>query len=220
MTAMRGQQPAVHPGPTKGEEPVKRTARNICLSVAILLGLALDATAEPYRHEPTGIVFPERIAQLGKGEVTDFEAQSAGGGVGVGYNGPKITVTLYAYTFGAKSIPDNHQSNILKNHFKETIDAVLRAGREGAYQSVKKVSEDVVAWDDGGTGRKTLHAQFSYTQGGRDRHSHLYLTGFKNHFIKIRFTYDVEVHGMAEKIQRDFLSEISRMLDAAASPNP
>lgn len=193
-----------------------RNAQCLCLSVAMLLGLAWSAAAGSYRHEPTGLLFPERLAQLEKGEVTDFEPQIPGGGIGVGYSGPGITVTLYVYALGRKSIPDGFQSRVLKEHFKETVGDVMEAGRRGLYKGGKKESEGVAAWDAGETGRKSLHAQFRFTQGGRERHSHLYLTGFRDHFIKIRFTYDAQVQGAAEKTLKDFLAEMSRLLDAPA----
>jgi hypothetical protein len=36
--------------------------------------------------------------------------------------------------------------------------------------------------------------------------------GFRNHFLKVRFTYDKEIQKNAEKTQKEFLGEFSRIL--------
>ena len=172
-----------------------------------------SARSEPYRHGPTGIVFPDRIATLEKeARVTDFEAETPGHGVAVGYNGPGITVTVFVYTMGAKAIPEDLQSVILKDHFEQVCGDIVRAGETGHYSNVKKKSDDIASWGTSGSGMKSLLASYSYTQRGQDRLSLLYLMGFRNHFLKVRFTYDKETQEAAEKIQKDFLAEFSRIL--------
>ncbi len=172
-----------------------------------------SAWAEAYRHRPTGIVFPDRVATLEKeARVTDYEADNPGLGVSVAYNGPGVTVTIYVYTMGMKTIPADLRSSTLKMHLKQATGDIVSAGEEGHYSNVKKISDGEAAWGSDATGTTSLHASYSYTQRGRDRLSHLYLMGYRNHFLKVRFTYDKEIQEAAEKTQKDFLAEFRRIL--------
>lgn len=171
------------------------------------------AGANAYRHAATGIVLPDLMATLQKEEgVTDFEPRLPGGGIGVGYDGPGITVTVYIYTANHKSIPDSLQSALIKEHFKQVENDIVQQGVRGAYTNVKKLSQDVIAWGSDGTGPKSLHSSFSFAQGGSDRLSHLFLLAYRDHFLKVRFTYDREVQPEAEKILKNFLAEFGKML--------
>lgn len=195
------------------DEAMNKFAQGTCLSVVMGLLMIQSAWADAYRHRPTGIVFPDRIATLEKEtRVTDYEAEHPGLGVSIGYNGPGITVTIYVYTTGMKTIPTDLQSSILKDHFKQAASDIVRAGEMGHYSNVKKISDGEAVWAPAGTGTTSFHASYSYTQRGRDRLSHLYLMGYQNHFLKVRFTYDKEAQEAAEKIQKDFLEEFSRIL--------
>lgn len=146
--------------------------------------------AEPYLHAPTGIVFPDHISTLEKQDrVTDFEKDRPGLGVGVGYNGPGITVTIYVYTMGLNEIPSDLDSDIVKAIYLHARREIEMAGELGSYSNVKQLRDDQTAWDSQENGVKSLHATYSLTQDGVDRLSHLHLTKYKNHFLKIRFTY-------------------------------
>lgn len=174
------------------------------------------ACADAYRHGPTDIVFPDRVATLEKeANVTDYETKHPGLGVSVGYNGPGITVTVYIYTMGIKTIPADLQSSILKDNFNQACGDIVRAEQKGKYSNLKKISDSEAAWGAGGTGTKSLHASWSLKWENRQyRLSHLYLLGFQNHFLKIRFTYDKDIQATAEKTQKEFLAEFSRILGA------
>ena len=92
---------------------MKKSGFSTFIFVAITISLLMfrGALAEAYRHNETGIVFPDRVTILEKrAEVTSYEAKSPGLGVSVGYDGPGITVTVYVYTMGMKSIPTDLNS--------------------------------------------------------------------------------------------------------------
>jgi hypothetical protein len=144
--------------------------------------------------------------------VTDYEKGSPGLGIGVGYNGPGITVDVYVYTMGMKTISTNLKSPILKDHINKAVNDIVRAGEMGHYSNVKKISEEEVEWGATGADARSLHVSLSYNQRGRERSSHLYLLGFRNHFIKVRFTYDKKIQETAEPLLKDFLREFSNIL--------
>jgi hypothetical protein len=187
----------------------------MCLSFVISILMIASAFAEAYRHEPTGIVFPERLATLEKeSEVTDFETERPGLGVSIGYNGPGVTVTIYIYTMGLKKIPSDLNSPIMKASFTQAANEIEMAGEQGIYRDVTKLSEGEATWGPEESGVNMLHASYSYNRDDEDRLSHLYLTGYQNHFLKVRFTYDKEIQETAEQTRNDFIEEFSRVLVA------
>ena len=184
------------------------------LSAVLSLCMNHNALAGSYQHAATGIIFPEQVGTLEKGQVTDFEKDHPGLGVSVGYHGPSITVTLYIYTMGLEAVPDDLNSSTIQNHFKQVAADVMRAEERGWYSNVRKISEGEVSWGRPST-TKSLHASFSYVQNERDRLSHLYLMGFKNHFFKVRFTHDKSEGARVEGLQERFLRELAEILRGA-----
>jgi hypothetical protein len=192
---------------------MNQIAKGIFLMAALGLLVAQGAWAEPFRHESTGIVFPDHIATLEKAaRVRNYEAESPGLGISVGYDGPGITATVYIYTLGMEAIPDDLESAIMKDHFQQVAADIERAGEMGLYSGVKKLSEGKTAWEATASSVKSLHASYRYAQRGDECRSHLDLLGFRHHFLKIRYTYDREVGPAAETIRANFLSEFSRIL--------
>lgn len=186
---------------------------SMILAVLISLIFIKAGFAEPYLHAPTGIVFPDQIATLKKQDsFKDFEKDRPGLGVSVGYNGPGITVTIYAYTMGLNEIPPDLDSNIFKAVYLHARREIEMAGELGSYSNVKQLRDDQTAWDSQENGVRSLHASYSLTQNGVDRLSHLYLTEHKNHFLKIRFTYDLDNQEKNERVQKDFLKTFSEIL--------
>ena len=169
--------------------------------------------AMSYRHVATGINFPAFIATLVKKEkVFNFETKQPGYGVSLKYDGLGIKVTVYVYTMGFKNIPSNLTSSTLQDQFKQATGEILLSKKMGHYSKLKKLSEDEVNWGNGEANIKSLHASYILTQEGKQLLSHLHLLGFKNHFLKIRYTYDSNVRKTAEKVQKDFLKELSDIL--------
>jgi len=200
---------------------MQKSARGVCLAMAAGLLAIHGAGAEPYRHAPTGIVFPDRLAGLEKkADITDFEPDYPGFGISVGYNGPGITVTVYLYTLGIKRIPAGPDSSILKEELQHAEGDITTMEERGSYANVKKISEGKAPLNVNGSGPVALYAYYRYTQNGESRVSYLYLTGFRNHFLKIRFTYDKDVRLTAERTRIQFLEEFSRILGAGAEETP
>lgn len=183
---------------------------------ALVLGLlaALPAAnAAPYEHAATGIIFPDRLGTLPKhSQISDYEATTPGLGISVAYNGPGITVTIYLYTLGLDTVPADLDSPLLNKHFKDSARDVQRAGELGYYEKVRSLPEGRSTWSSRPDATRSLHARFSYTQRGVERLSHLHLLGFKNHFLKIRYTHDEAVTPNAEAVLTKLLEELDTIL--------
>ena len=201
----------------KGVVDMKRLGVLLILVQFTLIGLfAGETNAAQYRHPATGLEFPDTIAGMMKGNVTDFEKKHPGLGVSIGYNGPGITVTIYLYNLGLKSISNDVAAPIQQKHFNEAVQEVYWAGKKGYYRSLKELGKGTTFLGSNHVGPKALFASFNYIQNGIERLSKLYLTGYENHFLKIRFTYNKVVRTQAEETQTRFLGEIGKMLEQAS----
>jgi len=180
----------------------------VIAAVFIYFNFQVNA-AEKYKDPATGISFPDKVGDLFFEKVHDFEKQHPGLGVSLSYNAPGTTVTLYIYNLKIKSIPSSVSAPELKAHFKAVQGDIYRMEKRGTYKSVKKLKDESVVLNKESK-RKALHAEFEYSQNKRKRISHIYLWGFKNNFIKIRYTYDVSVKVKAEKNLKKLLTLLGK----------
>ncbi|MDP3259705.1 MAG: hypothetical protein Q8M34_03845 [Thermodesulfovibrionales bacterium] len=175
--------------------------------------ISAEAQTNSYRHPATGLIFPDSVAGIVRGDVTDFEGKNPGLGVSVAYDRPGITVTLYIYTFGFKSIPSDLSSPALRTHFAQVMQDIYEVEKRGYYKFVNKTAEGITFLRTDKTGPQALFASFSYVQNGIERLSRVYLLGHKQHFVKIRFTYDKSVQAQTEGKLTAFLNEMADMIE-------
>jgi hypothetical protein len=168
---------------------------------------------EPYSHPGTGMVFPDHLAGIDKGRITDHEKEHPGLGISIGYNGPRITATIYLYTMGMASVPENIDSPAFVAHFGQTAEDVFQAGRQGLWNNVKKTSEDILFIGPPETDRKALCDAFSYSRNNDDLLSKLCLFSYRNHFVKIRFTYGKDIKIKAEETFGKFVETLANEME-------
>jgi hypothetical protein len=192
---------------------VKKLALICSLMVLSLVSNTCETLAVAYQHPATGMVFTDQLAGMTKVQVTDFEKKQPGLGTSIGYNGVGVTATIYIYTAGLKSVPATLDAPLVRSHFNQVVGDVIKAGEMGYYDDVKVISENVVFLRPDQAGAKALRASFSYAQNSVDRLSNLYLLAYKNHFLKIRFTYNKSEQSQAENTLKLLLEEISKSME-------
>jgi len=197
----------------KGETTMKLLRFGLLFLLLACITLSAEAQTNSYRHPATGLTFPDSVEGIVRGDVTDFEGKNPGLGVSVPYDRPGITVTVYIYTFGFKSIPSDLSSPTLKNHFAQVMNDIYEVEKRGYYKSVKKTAEGVTFLRADKTDPQALSASFSYVQNGVERLSKVYLLGHRQHFVKIRFTYDKSVQAQVEEKLTAFLNTMADMLE-------
>jgi len=170
--------------------------------------------SESYSHPGTGMSFPDHLAGMDRGKIADFEKDHPGLGISVGYNGPRIIATIYLYTMGMTSIPDDTDSPAFVAHFRQTAEDIFQAGRQGLWNDVKKTSEEALFIGPSQTGRKALCYSFSYSPNKDDLLSKLCLFTYRNHFVKIRFTYGKDIKTKAEETFKILLEALADIIEA------
>lgn len=131
-------------------------------------------------------------------------------GQSIGYNAPGIAATVYLYTMGLTSVPDDVDAPALREHFEQACRDITQLVRHGIYREARKLSENTVAWGSEGE-RRMLHAEFRIVARGAPRRSHLYLAGFRNHFLKIRFTCEESAAADGERLCLALIEALGRM---------
>ena len=110
----------------KGETTMKILRFGLLFLLLACITLSAEAQTNSYRHPATGLVFPETLVEMPMVSLTDHEKDNPGLGVSIGYNAPGITVTVYLYTLGLRSISGDPASPILKEHFNQVIQDIYK----------------------------------------------------------------------------------------------
>ncbi len=106
------------------------------ISLVFLLAASM-AAAETYRHPATGLVFPDTIAGMNKGKVTVFEQPELG--VGIGYNLPGVSMTIFIYNLGFKAVPADVSSPVFKAQFDQAVGDIYQAGKMGVIENITRL---------------------------------------------------------------------------------
>jgi len=187
----------------------------IFLTVFFFLFLPFQAFAEPYRHEATGLVFPDLLAGMEKWRVTDLEKDRPGFGVSIGYNAPGITLTIYVYNLGMKSIPSDPKDPVFIDQFLASVGDIYRAGQAGVYTNLTRLYEKEISLTPAENAPKALLGAFSFLKRDKEGRSMLVLIGYKDHFLKVRYTYDKTLEPLAEAVFKKLLEDLAAMMQSA-----
>lgn len=174
----------------------------VCLGIIFFVALA--ASAESYRHQQTGITLPDNISDsLYLWRVTDFEKDHPGAGIGVSYRHRQqlIRVDIYFYNNKLPDIPYGITGTV-ENEMKNILQGLK-------YQNLTMViPKEIVPV----SAVPFLHCSLTYSQNDTGWISHRYLTGFRNHFVKIYSTYMADRAAEGERLTAALLQTIGNAL--------
>jgi hypothetical protein len=130
--------------------------------------------------------FPEEIAGAQRISVRDYESTQAGLGYSAGYRQGTLTGTVYIYSAGNQSIPDNLQSPLVNAELEQTQTDVFRLWQQaGAKIDLK---ENFTIEDAHGRTR-LICAAFTITgNDGRLADTFSCVGVAKNKFLKFRIS--------------------------------
>lgn len=112
-------------------------------------------------------------------------------GYSVAYGAPGLTATVYVYNRGLKKIPDGPKSDEVRTEVKGVVDALDSARQQGFYKSVKELgTEEVVLFGTAKGAPLAVRRRFEVERRGGPVLDESYVTGYQNHFVKIRITHD------------------------------
>jgi hypothetical protein len=184
------------------------------LGIAILTGLVSGQgrTEAAYVEKSTGLAFPAAIGELRFGGVEEYE--DPGSGVGISYSALGITVTVYVYNAGLADIPSGARSPIHQKALDAAADEIREVSRQGIYGDVLWGPQEIAGLAGGEDRHRARHVKLSYTIQDMRWHSHLFIFGYKDQFIKLRFSYGEEFKASGE----EHLKALTRWLSEALKP--
>lgn len=180
------------------------------LAVAALL--ALVGSARPADDELPGpkIEWPE-VKGLDRQKPNMFK--DAALGYSVAYLGEGTVITVFVYNLGLKKIPNGPDSETVKAEMYESLLALEANKANGRYKNLSPVSEKVIPFGSSKTApqirRKRYEADIA-KEGPAI--TELYITGYKDYFIKIRATYPADAKEKGEKLVDTLLDGLGKGL--------
>lgn len=201
------------------------------LIAGIVFLATLSATAGTYTDKATKLRFPDKLGSWEKNDVHHYD--EPGGGTSVHYRHPITGIaTFYIYTNGLKKIPTGGKSDVVRQEFASVHEQIETTYSGAKYENLKKVLDAAPEVRSNGRVATLLASVFSFSV--RDEHppqrlSYALLTGYRNRFLKLRFTLPADVEKNPERGQTELKQLIAALLeankqhaaafwDAAASP--
>jgi hypothetical protein len=195
----------------------------LAFQLALAAGLAPAQAAEEqgggYREEQSGLLFPDRLGPLKRGEVKKYP--QPGAGVGIRYSGSELTkADVYVYDNLEKDLGTGVDSDAVKAEFEEVTGVLKIMEQRGYYKGVEKLSEGKKDLDTSSGKLTMLTATFVFEQTEKTKTSYLgkrvsyvLLTTYRGRFLKVRFTCKQEHEEEKEKLLADFLADLGKVLE-------
>jgi hypothetical protein len=170
-----------------------RSARAGILAVAAVLVSVAAVLAQEKQQEKLKVVYglsiPDRVGSLVYERTIDFESKTPGLGYALRFAGqPGWMVDVYLYDVGLKTIPEDAESDVIKNQLAQARGDVFELGKRGTYSNVADRGDFKVP----ATGKpRFICSSFNYRRGDRvdiDVDSFLCLSSWSNKFVKVRMT--------------------------------
>jgi hypothetical protein len=146
--------------------------------------------------------------------ILDFETEMPGRGYGYTYVASGIKATVYTYNLHYVDIPDGTDSSMVSKEFEKTINDVYTAEWLGVCQSVKTLSRSEIVLGSPSSELSVLRAHLAFELDDTGFNSFVFLTGYRNRFLKIRVTYPRESEKKAKKTLERFLYDLGMFLNA------
>lgn len=188
------------------------------LFLAALVGLSwtsaatsTDVDSPPvFRDGKTGLEFRD-IEGLKRLDVYRYDQPELG--YAVDYESPQgMRISIYVYDLGVADIPDGAFSDVVKQQFEQAKGDIRRARDQGKYQDADEILNEVVVLGDSESSPKMRRSRFNLRRDDRAWISHVYLTGYKKNFVKIRCSYPADHEAVSEKLFAKLLAKLGEML--------
>lgn len=191
---------------------MRRTTVTLLAAVAVFMIIVSHSAAEQYRHQKTGIVFPDAINTLKLVRATDYEPLYAGLGTGVSYRNETMRADIFLYDMKQDPIPDGVSSPVVAREFDQAFSDILAMEKQGTYKNISVIGKKEIVPVGS---LKFIHCVLTYDQNNIRLISHLFLTGHRGLFMKFRITYFASASQAEEANYKAFLSkmdDITRVL--------
>jgi hypothetical protein len=186
---------------------LKLRRKEIALAACLVLSSTVTFAAG-VREAAIGLEFPERLGAMAlKGRM---QFPQPADGASITYEAQDVRGAVYVYNAGLKEVPTGVGSPVIHRHFQQTAAALQRAGKEGpADTSVRPIKGSTISAFPG-CGPQFLWRSDAIEMRGQSVVSRTYLTGYNNHFVKLRVTHPRNDDKAAEQFVQDVRKLLGR----------
>ena len=147
-----------------------------------------QAVPAPAFHAATKVTFPEQIGGASRTRSVDYGKTYNEPGLGQSwhYTVPQtLSASIYLYTFGQASIPPGPNSPAVLQQFQQAIGDITQSGK---YEQVVTLKGPTDCAAGAVTFRCIVQSCVVISNRSADK-LELLLTGFRNHFLKVRLDW-------------------------------
>lgn len=167
---------------------------------------------EPYQDKQTGLTFPKAVGNLNLVATKTFDEERLG--VAIRYqHGDSMWIDAIVYNNGLSTIPSDPEAKVVQENLEGVIGDVESAAAKGFYTGLKLESRTVVGLSKREGAVKANRVLFSFGADGVRMKSCLYFLAYKNHFIKVRATWDDDAKVESEKELEGFVKWLENVID-------
>jgi len=177
-------------------------------------------TRQAFTEDPAGVRFPERIGDLHIDQVDDLRPVDPSLGRSIHYRYPGVKVSIFVYNGGQRTIETGIAEPGIRDQIVGAIQDVYVQGKLGYYMDIQAMNPEPTELDTGAGSQDALWTRLTYaeTEKGIDveKMSWIFVTGYKNHFFKIRYTcaadlFDEEMAG--SRLFGSFIADVGHIFD-------
>ena len=158
------------------------------------------------REDAIALDFPDRLGDFTLKGRTQFPQK--GEGATIVYEGRDVRGAIYVYNAGIAAIPTGVGDPVIHRHFQQTVMALQQAASQGPGKLKPVKGSTISAFP--GCGPQFMWRADEISMGSNALVSRTYLTGFRNHFVKLRVTHPATSAAAAE----EFVQQARRLLGA------
>jgi len=182
--------------------------RTILLFIYLFFSIAKAAT---FTHEETNLHFPECLSSWKQTKVTKFPEKNLG--VEIDYSGPnKAVASFYVYMGGIDKIPTGSENAVVQKEFSN-LQKQVEGALKTKFQDVSKLLESSPEISSEQQKATLSVAAFQFSNNGHRWLSWVLITGYKSHFLKLRYTQCFDKDGDIELGQKMLKDIVTAFID-------
>ncbi|HUT92617.1 MAG TPA: hypothetical protein VMY37_24200 [Thermoguttaceae bacterium] len=156
-------------------------------SVGSLRRVDESAEAGDYIDESTALAFPSVLGGMVRRKVWPYEASDTQG-IAVAYSCENGEATVFVARRVASDVPDGGDSDVAAREVERALSVLDHMEATGRYSSVKKYQGSVIRLGTAPDNLTWARAAFTARYKGAPLISMIYVTGLRNHVVKLRIT--------------------------------
>jgi hypothetical protein len=163
-------------------------------------------------HRPTGVGFPPTLGGMVRKEITPYKDPRLGESVFYLSQPHGAFATIYLYTMGLARIPADVRGGPVRGELGRSVAELEATAAAGTYRSLVLQPPRLAVLGSDPSSPAAWHVSCAFVLRGEPMMSHLFLTAYRDHFLKIRFSHPAATSGASTRLLHALLEELGALL--------